>query len=186
MKVQSLLCVLTCLCLALTHGTLAAPPDKKPLQDKESEVKELVAERQALRQRLEEIEKRLIELKSVPVLVHIGGGRGNKMRRDELFSLLVSLHTDQMDSRPVSARDIFKNQPFRFEVEIPHEDAKQSPLRVPGLATEWYEGSHEMNAKIRVPKEAKLGPVEIKLSWPAFQRITKGNTTMKVYVLPVK
>lgn len=50
MKVQSLICVLTCLCLFFISGTTAGPPDKKPLKDKDAELEELLAELKAFRQ----------------------------------------------------------------------------------------------------------------------------------------
>jgi hypothetical protein len=49
-----------------------------------------------------------------------------------------------------------------------------------------HEKPHLMEGFLRVPKEARLGDVEIKVSWPAFQRITEGGTTMKVFILPLK
>jgi len=180
-------------------------PHGKPLTEKRSETKELIAEREILRQRLEEIDKRLSELKLVgPFFVRMsepyevvqgepGGpnvGLGNKetMRRDKFAYLLAHLYRMGEQNKPVpafeAARHIFRTQPFRFEVQFPHEDAKQPPLRVQGLAKpEDYESS-EMAGFARVPKEARLGEVEIKVSWPAFQGINQGSTTMNVFILP--
>lgn len=182
-------------------------PHEKPLTDNKSEIKQLNTERRVLRQRLEEIDKRLSELDLVgPFFVRmsepyevvrgepgdrftVGLGNAGTMRRGKFAYLLAHLNTLGDRDKPVpafKARDIFRTQPFRFEVETPHADAKQPPLRVQGLAKpEDCEGS-EMSGFLRVPKEARLGEVEIKVSWPAFQGITEGSTTMKVFILPVK
>ncbi len=190
---------------------LAAPPNEKPPKDKKAETKELITERKILRQRLEEIEKRLAELDLVgPFFVRMSEpyeviqgephglnvGLGNKatMRRDKFAYLVVYLDTTETKEKPVpvlskaNARAIFRTQPFRFEVEFPHADAKQPPLRVQGLTKpeDSDDGGNEMSGFVRVPKEARLGDVEIKVSWPAFQGVTQGGTTMKVFILPMK
>ena len=170
--------------------------DEPKDQARDTEVKELVAELKTLRQRVDKVETRLAELRSVPVLLRMEHAAEVKtlnapLRHGKLAQFFISLHTDHTDqkkSRPVPVRDIFKAQPFHFEVEIPHEDAKQPPLRVPGRSDgEDCEGSHEMYGYFLVPKEAKVGNnVPIKIFWPAYPRIAEGSKTMSVYLIPTK
>lgn len=201
MNMLSLFCIWSCVVLVITNASPAVVPDRTPQKNKDTEVKDLITELKALRQRLDEVEKRLGELNSVPVLVGMsepyevvkGGpglpvsiGHGGAMRRDNFARFYLSLSTDEKKSKLVTVRETLQNQPFRFEVEIPHEDAKQPPLRVPVLANESLD-SHEMKGFIWVPKEARLGhDVQIKISWPAQGRIAQGSITKRISILPAK
>jgi RNA polymerase sigma factor (sigma-70 family) len=167
---------------------------------------ELMRERETLRQRLDEIEKRLAELDIAgPIFVmmsepyevvqgepggrNIGIGHKGTMRRDKFAYFVASLKKlgDKKKTVPVfKARQFFRTQPFRFEVEFPHEDDKQSPVRVQGLAKPEDCEGNEMYGFVRVPKEARLGDVDVKVFWPAFQGIEQGSTTMNVFIVPVK
>src|SRR5262249_32523626 len=126
---------------------------------------------------------------------NVGLGNKGTMRRDKFAYFVVYLDTTETKEKPVpvlskaNVRAIFRTQPFRFEVEFPHEDAKQSPVRVQGLAKKLEDsddGGNSMGVFVRVPKEARLGEVEIKVSWPAFQGIHQGSTTMNVFIRPAE
>src|SRR5262249_17532903 len=123
---------------------------------------------------------------------NVGLGNKGTMRRDKFAYFVVYLDTTETKEKPVpvlskaNARAIFGTQPFRFEVEFPHEDAKQPPIRVQGLAKPEDADGNEISGFVRLPKEARLGDVEIKVSWPAFQGITQGSTKMKDFILAVK
>jgi hypothetical protein len=196
MKVRFLLSAFICLCLVSTVWTFPAVPDKQPPKDKDSEVKELLAEHKALRQRLEEVEKRLGS--NLPVWVqmshpfqYLKGNSGGVfsdggIRRDKIAFINLVLSTDQKRWKPVSARQVFKDQFFNFEVEIPHQDAKQAPIRVIGSAKAADDDSSEMQASFSVPKEARLGHVEIKLTWGESHRLVQGRSNPRIYIVQAK
>ena len=187
MKARHVLYVLTCICLLFTVETLVAVPNRQPAKDKDAEAKELLAEHKALRQRLEQVEKRLAALNSLPVWVRPShpcrrletGGVDRVLHPDKMAYLNIVLSTDPKTWHPVAGR-LFKDKLFSFEVEIPHRDVKQGPIRVIGSAT--ADNASEMEGSFLVPNEAKLGHVAITLSWVESGRIVQGKITQRVYI----
>lgn len=115
-----------------------------------------------------------------------GLGAGGVLRQGQRGWLEANFETRTPSGKQaaiVKARTLLdrtRKETFPLELEFPHEDAAQAPLRVSGaLRLDMCCGS-TLEGSIPVPAQARLGTQKVRVSWKEFRGVVAGSCTVEI------
>lgn len=115
----------------------------------------------------------------------IGIGSDGSLRRGTLTYCVASFESPGADKKAVAkrkARDILGTDRIAIEVEFPHKEAKEKPVRVKGYLRPDACCGRSLEGFFRVPDEARRGDVKITIVWGDGKESKGGSVTMLVSI----